>query len=111
VLLQVLANDLNPNSFKYLEQNIKLNKVSSKVTAFNMDGRSFIRLQCSQSPHGVQPQDRTGMLQVCTCTRWHEDDEPQVCLFVATCSPMISNSNRCPVHLEHTCKVTRPVLS
>ncbi|DBB08028.1 TPA: tRNA(m(1)G37)methyltransferase [Trebouxia sp. C0006] len=24
-----------------------------------MDGRSFIRQQCSQSPHGVQPQDRT----------------------------------------------------
>ncbi|DBB06618.1 TPA: hypothetical protein ACH3X1_012140 [Trebouxia sp. C0004] len=55
----VLANDLNPNSFKYLEQNIKLNKVSSKVTAFNMDARDFIRQQCSPSPDGAQPQDRT----------------------------------------------------
>ncbi|KAA6423720.1 MAG: tRNA (guanine(37)-N1)-methyltransferase [Trebouxia sp. A1-2] len=55
----VLANDLNPNSFKYLEQNIKLNKVSSKVTAFNMDGRSFIRQQCNPSARGAQPQDRT----------------------------------------------------
>jgi len=80
VLLQVLANDLNPNSFKYLEQNIKLNKVSSRVTAFNMDGRSFIRRQCSLSADGAQPQDRTGMLHVCSCKTWHEFDGPQLCL-------------------------------
>lgn len=79
MLLQVLANDLNPNSFKYLEQNIKLNKVSSKVTAFNMDGRSFIRQQCNPSARGAQPQDRTGMLHVCSYKSWHVFDVPPLC--------------------------------
>jgi tRNA (guanine37-N1)-methyltransferase len=38
----VWANDLNPDSFKYLEQNIKINRVEQFVQAFNMDGRVFI---------------------------------------------------------------------
>ena len=39
----VLANDLNPHSFKYLERNIKLNKVTGRVTTFNKDGGDFLR--------------------------------------------------------------------
>lgn len=62
----VLANDLNPDSYAYLVENIKLNKVcgacvqvhqgvfpychyyyhlqvGTRVTPFNMDGRAFIR--------------------------------------------------------------------
>ncbi|CAI5759530.1 unnamed protein product [Candida verbasci] len=39
----VLANDLNPESFKYLNENIKLNKVDSLVKSFNLDGREFIK--------------------------------------------------------------------
>lgn len=38
----VLANDLNPHSFKWLEQNVKRNKVTKAVTPFNKDGREFI---------------------------------------------------------------------
>jgi len=38
----VLANDLNPESFKWLVQNITKNKVAQLVTAFNKDGRDFI---------------------------------------------------------------------
>ncbi|CAN3358691.1 tRNA (guanine(37)-N(1))-methyltransferase [Diutina catenulata] len=41
-----LANDLNPESYRYLVDNIKLNKCDDFVKPFNMDGRSFIR----QSP-------------------------------------------------------------
>lgn len=48
--LQVLANDLNPNSYKYLQQNVQLNKVQNKVQAFNMDGRTFMRHLCSGQP-------------------------------------------------------------
>eukprot|EP00877_Chromochloris_zofingiensis_P003489 jgi/Chrzof1/13140/Cz07g21120.t1 len=40
---KVFANDLNPASYKYLQQNIKLNKLSNAITAFNMDGRAFVR--------------------------------------------------------------------
>ncbi|KAF9270710.1 hypothetical protein L218DRAFT_914991 [Marasmius fiardii PR-910] len=39
----VLANDLNPNSFKYLSQNIKDNELTEDVKPFCQDGRDFIR--------------------------------------------------------------------
>jgi tRNA (guanine37-N1)-methyltransferase len=39
----VWANDLNPESYKSLEGNIKLNKVADYVRAFNSDGTDFIR--------------------------------------------------------------------
>ncbi|WEJ97202.1 tRNA(m(1)G37)methyltransferase [Yamadazyma tenuis] len=39
----VLANDLNPESFKYLEYNIKANRTQDFVQSFNLDGRQFIR--------------------------------------------------------------------
>ncbi|XP_056403346.1 tRNA (guanine(37)-N1)-methyltransferase isoform X2 [Hyla sarda] len=39
----VFANDLNPESYKWLVHNCKLNKVDKRVQAFNTDGRAFIR--------------------------------------------------------------------
>ena len=39
----VLANDLNPESYKYLQENIKINKVEPFIKPFNLDGREFIR--------------------------------------------------------------------
>lgn len=39
----VFANDLNPESYKWLRHNAKLNKVESRVTTFNLDGREFIQ--------------------------------------------------------------------
>lgn len=39
----VLANDLNPESFRWLQHNCKLNKVESRVRTFNLDGRAFIQ--------------------------------------------------------------------
>ncbi len=41
--MQVYANDLNPDSFKYLKENIRINKVAELVEAHNVDGREFIR--------------------------------------------------------------------
>lgn len=58
---QVLANDLNPISYKYLQQNITLNKVQQNVTAFNMDGRAFIRRQCDLAQPAADPQTPKGM--------------------------------------------------
>ena len=40
---QVLANDLNPASFKYLTENAKLNKVDKLISVFNLDGREFLK--------------------------------------------------------------------
>lgn len=39
----VLANDLNPELYKYLKENIALNKVEETVRPYMMDGRDFIR--------------------------------------------------------------------
>ncbi|KAJ1981708.1 tRNA(m(1)G37)methyltransferase [Dimargaris xerosporica] len=39
----VYANDLNPESFKWLQENIRTNKLDHQIQAFNMDGRAFIR--------------------------------------------------------------------
>jgi tRNA (guanine37-N1)-methyltransferase len=41
---KVWANDLNPECFKYLQTNIKKNKLDKLVTPFCMDGREFISL-------------------------------------------------------------------
>ncbi|KAK9841185.1 hypothetical protein WJX74_001524 [Apatococcus lobatus] len=40
---QVYANDLNPKSFQYLCENIKLNKLGSRVVPFCMDARHFMQ--------------------------------------------------------------------
>ncbi|XP_072314446.1 tRNA (guanine(37)-N(1))-methyltransferase isoform X2 [Eucyclogobius newberryi] len=39
----VFANDLNPESFRWLQHNSKLNKVDNRVRTFNLDGRAFIQ--------------------------------------------------------------------
>lgn len=39
----VWANDLNPECFKWLRHNVRINKVSPWVRAHNEDGRTFIR--------------------------------------------------------------------
>lgn len=39
---RVLANDLNPDAYKYLNENATLNKAPN-LKAFNLDGRQFIR--------------------------------------------------------------------
>ncbi|KAF0332686.1 met-10+ like-protein [Colletotrichum asianum] len=39
----VFANDMNPESFKYLTAAVEKNKVSQYVRPYNMDGRKFIQ--------------------------------------------------------------------
>lgn len=39
----VLGNDLNPDSYKYLVENITLNKLTDRAVPYCMDGREFIR--------------------------------------------------------------------
>lgn len=40
--VNVLSNDLNPHSFKWLEHNVKRNKCEKYIKTFNKDGREFI---------------------------------------------------------------------
>lgn len=39
----VLANDLNPESYRYLKENVTRNHVTDFVRSHNLDGRQFIR--------------------------------------------------------------------
>ncbi|XP_014045327.2 tRNA (guanine(37)-N1)-methyltransferase isoform X2 [Salmo salar] len=55
----VLANDLNPESHRWLQHNCKLNKVERKVTTFNLDGRAFI--------HGPLKQQLPVMMKGTAC--------------------------------------------
>ena len=41
--ITVLANDLNPESYKWLNHNAKLNKIKSGLSTYNLDGRDFIK--------------------------------------------------------------------
>lgn len=41
--VQVFANDLNPESYKWLKVNATTNKVKNNFQAFNTDGREFLR--------------------------------------------------------------------
>ena len=42
--LKVLANDLNPVAYEYLDKNIKLNKLGNRVIPFNLDARAYLRM-------------------------------------------------------------------
>lgn len=39
----VYANDLNPQSIKYLNENAKFNKVNKQIRTYNLDARDFVR--------------------------------------------------------------------
>lgn len=39
----VYANDLNPESYRWLDHNAKLNKVNDRINIYNMDGRQFAK--------------------------------------------------------------------
>ena len=41
--IKVIANDLNPACYEYLQKNIQMNKVNKLVIPFNMDARAFVR--------------------------------------------------------------------
>ncbi|KAM6913213.1 tRNA (guanine(37)-N(1))-methyltransferase [Xenentodon cancila] len=47
----IFANDLNPESYRWLQHNCKLNKVEGKVRTFNLDGRAFIQGPLKQELH------------------------------------------------------------
>uniref|UniRef100_A0A1B0FCA8 tRNA (guanine(37)-N1)-methyltransferase n=1 Tax=Glossina morsitans morsitans TaxID=37546 RepID=A0A1B0FCA8_GLOMM len=54
----VLANDLNPESYKWLEHNMRRNKCSKQAKLYNKDGRKFILEDLRKD----------------LCGRWQEND-------------------------------------
>ncbi|KAK9849012.1 hypothetical protein WJX84_008241, partial [Apatococcus fuscideae] len=52
---QVYANDLNPKSYQYLCENIKLNKVGQRAVPFCMDARQFMQKLAEPSSSNSDP--------------------------------------------------------
>ncbi|CAB4483974.1 unnamed protein product [Rhizophagus irregularis] len=57
----VYANDLNPMSYKYLLENISLNKVNNKIHPYNLDGRDFIKKAVKDLGKNLNALDQTKM--------------------------------------------------
>lgn len=64
----VYANDLNPDSIRYLKINAEINKVDDRVSAYNMDARKFISELLTLPVGAVDPDSDVSTLRACgTC--------------------------------------------
>ncbi|XP_068608032.1 tRNA (guanine(37)-N1)-methyltransferase [Brachionichthys hirsutus] len=124
----VLANDLNPESYRWLRHNCKLNKVEKKIRTFNLDGRAFIQgpvkqalpalLTAKASVHvvmnlpslaldfldafrGLLHQEPSGdeSLPMVYCYGFSKDDDPDTDVVKrASCSLGFPLENQCSAH-------------
>lgn len=69
----VWANDMNPESYKYLDEAIKRNKVGQYVRPFNEDGRSFIH-KAADSVYEASKAGEHAVVQ--GKTKRHRSDNP-----------------------------------
>ncbi|GAB5593783.1 tRNA(m(1)G37)methyltransferase [Umbelopsis nana] len=54
----VYANDLNPVSYKWMVENVKLNKIKDSLHAYNMDGRDFVKQAISDLDKALSTGDK-----------------------------------------------------
>lgn len=61
----VYANDLNPDSIRYLKINAEVNKVDGYVCAYNTDAREFISQMMTVPKLEIELNDNTAILKAC----------------------------------------------
>ncbi|KAE8651523.1 hypothetical protein Csa_019510 [Cucumis sativus] len=61
----VYANDLNPDSIRYLKVNAEINKVSGRVHVYNLDARKFISQLMIVPPNESNSESVTSILKAC----------------------------------------------
>lgn len=61
----VYANDLNPDSVRYLKVNAEINKVSGRVHVYNLDARKFISQLMTVPSNESTSESVTSMLKTC----------------------------------------------
>ncbi|CAK9326620.1 unnamed protein product [Citrullus colocynthis] len=61
----VYANDLNPDSVRYLKVNAEINKVSGRVHVYNLDARNFISQLMTVPSNESTSESVTSMLKTC----------------------------------------------
>ncbi|KAK9307539.1 hypothetical protein QLX08_002159 [Tetragonisca angustula] len=59
--IKVFANDLNPESYKWLQKNVVINKVQKNIQCFNMDGRDFLKTIFKADILNRRAANKTGM--------------------------------------------------
>uniref|UniRef100_A0A674DTD8 tRNA methyltransferase 5 n=1 Tax=Salmo trutta TaxID=8032 RepID=A0A674DTD8_SALTR len=89
----MLANDLKPESHRWLQHNCKLNKVERKVATFNLDGRAFIQGPLKQK----LPALRKGTVYCYGFSK--EYDRQRDMVERASASLGLSQEGPCSVHL------------
>ena len=68
--LRVYANDLNPDSFRWLKHNAEANKVTDRMELYNLDGREFIKTVVKEVilkrllPEVKKEEDKMGSLHI-----------------------------------------------
>ncbi|KAM5547667.1 tRNA (guanine(37)-N1)-methyltransferase 2 [Rosa sericea] len=73
----VYANDLNPDSIRYLKINAEINKVGDHVHAYNLDAREFVSQLMAVPDLGKELNSDASMLKTCeTCTN-QGNQEPE----------------------------------
>lgn len=61
----VYANDLNPDSVRYLKVNAEINKVSDRVHVYNLDARKFISQMMTVSDNECNSESFTPVVKAC----------------------------------------------
>ena len=92
LVLQVYANDLNPKSYQYLEENIRLNKVRWK---FCMKNRRFqlsclLLLRVSQRQQVIQasfPDLQNPRVHALADSKGSRYKSIKICRFTGSCMP------------------------
>lgn len=62
----VYANDLNPDSVRYLKLNAEINKVSDNLHTYNLDARKFISQLVAAPDLELSSESNAPQLNVCT---------------------------------------------
>lgn len=65
----VYANDLNPDSIRYLKTNMKINKVEDHIVAYNMDARVFMNHLMGGSHSEIQSESQASVVEDCDTSK------------------------------------------
>ncbi|KAJ6731414.1 TRNA METHYLTRANSFERASE [Salix purpurea] len=74
----VYANDLNPDSIRYLKINAKINKVDDCICAYNMDARKFISQLMEAPVCENNAECNVSMLKTCEDCSVQDNDESRI---------------------------------
>ncbi|KAJ7956598.1 tRNA (guanine(37)-N1)-methyltransferase [Quillaja saponaria] len=73
----VYANDLNPDSIRYLNINAETNKVDDRIRAYNMDARKFISKLMEVTDSKIKLQSDVPVLETCDTCKGNDESKSE----------------------------------